>query len=187
MTAKTKKIEDAMLSNEAKSNQTVNLAIGKVAATGKAFSLAVQSALLAIHAHKTEFGDWSGFKRLLEVMPKGARSNSVKAWIEQTTNVRFGKGKDVAMDRNVQDTPYEEAKKLNWEDADGAEKAYKGLNWKNQAEKILEKFQSDVDHSVASIDDLLGLISGLQTGLEGYMKTAKQAQEAAQQLESKAA
>jgi hypothetical protein len=150
---------------EQTSNKKVNDAIASVAKTGKAFETAVQKALVAIHAHKAEFGDWSGFKRLLEVMPKGARSNSVKAWIEQTTNVRFGQGKDVAMDKTKPELSTALAAKLAWQDADGVEKAYKGLDWTKQAEKLLEKLQSDIDHGMASLESLEGLITGLQVGL----------------------
>ena len=165
--------------NVTESTKAINTKIEGIGRTSKKLEKDIQDCLIMILTHKATYGDWSGFIRLIDAIGGGTRKNSVRAWIEQVSNVRFPKGEKPSMDRNLQDMAVAEAKKISWIDADGVEKTYKSLDWNKQADRLLEKLQSDIDHGMASLQSLEILIAGLQNGLDKKQEIArKQAEEA---------
>jgi hypothetical protein len=163
---------------EQASNKKIGDQIAKCGTLSKKLEKEIQTTLVLVLAHKAEFGDWSGFIRLIEAVSGGVRKNSIRAWVETCTNVEFPRGEKPKMNREKSDMEISAASKISWVNADGKEPDYKPLAWEKQGEKLLAKLQSDIDHGMASLASLEGLIASLQSGLIAKKAAALEVAEA---------
>lgn len=146
------------------SNRSINLLIAKIGKTNLRLDREIQQCLLLIHAHVTQYGDHTGFDRLIANLGSGIRKNSVKAWVEQTTHCYWDMvEKKFAKDGNKAMMPIEQAKAIDWREADGPEKEYVSIDFEKAAKSFMARMDKEIKEK-GSIDSkaLAGFIAKIR-------------------------
>ena len=120
----------------------INKAIASISNRGKRFDRDVQQAALSVINHAEQHGDVTLATSLVNALPKGSRSNALKAYLET-----FGKmtwDKDAFRHQSGKKTDMDGAKAIMWTEFK-PEPAYKPTDLPLSLTRLLAKVERDTE------------------------------------------